>query len=327
MLSRVADAVHWMSRYIERAESIARFVDVIEQVTLDLPQDGSAQWRSLVTASGDDNLFEERYGNCLRPTVLTFLTFDPKYPSSIWSCLRAARENARSVREIISSDMWEHINRAYLMVKNSSESADRIIADPEPFLKKVRAACHTIHGATEVSMTHNDAWMFMRMGRLLERADKTSRILDVKTHPLNADVAGDNELLWAALLQSVSGLEMYRQTHRRIRPKKVLSFILFDDHFPRSIRFCVSHAERSHKALGTASLPGALNPVQQCLGRLRARLEFASVDEVLEVGVHAWVDELQSSLNEVGSAMQSTYFDLGPVSSSGSTQNQTQDLG
>lgn len=393
MLSRVADAVHWMSRYIERAENIARFVDVNEHLTLDLPGDDGRQWRALVVATGDDGLFLKRFGSFDRDRVVRFLTLDPEYPSSIWSCLRAARENARSVREIISRDMWEQTNRAYLDVKEAAGRPDAVYADPEPFLQMVKEACHRIHGSTQVTMTHNDAWHFMQMGRLLERADKTSRILDVK-YFLLAPVGGvtegeeegmplalrpvgearqaqssgsasgegilsfgptrygseehrrgtfdgserpglyandyeplqdsenaesssagtaEDDLQWSALLQSVSALEMYRQRHGRIHPARVIDFLLFDHQFPRAIRYCVNLAEKALHALdagGGAHFPR--NAVERRLGRLRADLEFAEVNDVLSAGVHRWVDDFQTKLNGVGSAMHETFFELGP---------------
>lgn len=328
MLSRVADAIHWMSRYIERAENTARFVGVNESLTLDLPGDTGHQWRSLVLATGDDELFLKRYGHFDRPNVIRFLTLDPDYPNSIWSCIRAARENARGVREIISSDMWEETNRAYLFVKKTAEAPERILADPEPFLQSIKTACYRIHGATQVTMTHNDAWLFMEIGRLLERADKTSRILDVKYVLLLPDseneLSADDELYWSALLQSVSGLEMYRQQCGRLEPARVVEFLLLDHKFPRAIRHCVEIAENAVRAvdIGGRRLLHPRNEVETRLGRLRAELEFAEVNEILSQGLHEWVDDFQKKLNVVGTAMHKTFFQLG-----GSSQSQSQSAG
>ncbi len=326
MLSRVADAVLWMSRYIERAENIARFVNVNESLTLDLPGDDGRQWRALVTATGDDELFLEHYGRFSRENVLRFLTLDPSYPNSIWCCLRAARENARSVREIISRDVWEQTNRAYLMVQEAAARPAAVAADPEPFLERVKDACHRIQGSIHVTMTHNDAWHFMQMGRLLERADKTSRILDVKYFLVppgtNGTRAAEDELQWSALLQSVSGLEMYRQRHGRMHPARVVEFLLFDPQFPRAIRYCVNLAERGLLSLSGTGGPRPRNDAERWLGRLRAELEFAEVADVLDRGLHEWVDDFQSKLNRVGVAIHDTFLALSPPT--GPSQSQSQ---
>jgi uncharacterized alpha-E superfamily protein len=179
MLSRVADSVYWMSRYIERAENVARFVDVNLQLMLDLAGDTVEQWRPLVDTTGDRLVFVERYGQATRSNVVDFLTRDTQYPNSIMSCLHLARENARSVREVISSEMWEQVNKFFLMVRQAA-SGGHIQDDPHAFFAEVKDASHLFAGITDATMSHNEGWHFSRLGRLLERADKTSRILDVK---------------------------------------------------------------------------------------------------------------------------------------------------
>lgn len=329
MLSRVADAIHWMSRYIERAENIARFVDVNEALTLDMPGDRGFQWRSLVAATGDDALYSRRYSDFDRRNVMRFLMFDRDYPNSICSCLHAARENARSVREIVSSDVWEQVNRAYHYAKNTTPRIEAILDDPEGFLQNIKAACYRVLGSAQVTMTHDDAWLFMQAGRMLERADKTSRIVDVKyflIHPEQGKKAirisgTEDDLQWSALLQSVSGLEMYRRRFGLLDPDKVLQFMLFDAHFPRSIRFCVTQAERALHRLDVGGRAHPRNEVEKRIGRLRASLEFGEVVEVFDRGLHRWVDDFQSSLNGVGACMHETFFALGRASQS---QSQSQ---
>ena len=178
LLSRVANAVYWLGRYIERAENVARFLDVNHNLMLDLPQDYSDQWQPIVDTTGDRALFQERYGAATQDNVVRFLAFDPEYPNSIYSCVLAARENARSVRETISSEMWQQINSLYLMI--TSESRKTEPTDLPTFCHQVRMGCHLIHGILHVTMSHNEAWQFIRLGCQLERADKTTRLLDVK---------------------------------------------------------------------------------------------------------------------------------------------------
>src|SRR6266446_3896706 len=180
MLSRVAESIYWMSRYVERAENVARFIDVNLQLMLDssfgqLEQ----QWKPLVSTTGDNEAFEKRYGEASQPNVIRFLTFDAENPNSILSCLRTARENARTVREIISSEMWLQLNKFFLMVTSAATDGEYLNSHLE-FFAEVKNASHLFTGITDATMTHGEAWHFSHLGRMLERADKTSRILDVK---------------------------------------------------------------------------------------------------------------------------------------------------
>src|SRR5262245_49192166 len=203
MLSRVAQSIYWMSRYVERAENVARFVDVNHHLLLDLPSVGGEQWQPLVLTTGDRALFMERYGGFTRDNVIRFLTFDGSNPNSIISCLTAARENARSIRETISSEMWEQVNHFYLLVNSMAGQTDWMDA-PYQFFSDVKKASHLFDGIAMTTLSHGDAWYFYQLGRLLERADKTSRILDVKYFlllPSVADVGSSfDDIQWAAVL-------------------------------------------------------------------------------------------------------------------------------
>ena len=210
MLSRVADSIYWMSRYIERAENVARFVDVNLNLMLDFPGSSDQQWQPLVDITGDTEQFAERYGEACQTSVIQFLTFDTKNPNSILSCVRAARESARSVREIISSAMWEHLNGSYLML-TAAAGDDGEVSDPHELFASVKTASQAFTGITDTTMTHNEGWHFCRLGRQLERADKTSRILDVKYFLLlpKVDDVGTtvDDVQWAAVLRSASAFE------------------------------------------------------------------------------------------------------------------------
>ncbi|MGF1459550.1 MAG: alpha-E domain-containing protein [Leptolyngbyaceae cyanobacterium] len=304
MLSRVADSIYWMNRYVERAENVARFVEVNLNLLLDAPQAGVAQqWQPLVTTTGDKALFESRYGHANSENVLRFLTFDSAYPNSILSCVKAARENARSVRETISSEMWEQVNAFYLWVKETATaeiSAERLYS----FYPEVKMASHLFAGVTDATMSHNEGWHFGRLGRLLERADKTARILDVKYFillPSVTDVGTPlDELQWIALLKSASAYEMYRKRQRRVTPEGITRFLILDAEFPRSIQFCLLQAERSlHQITGTA-IGSWCNNSERTLGRLRSELEYMTLEEVFDTGLHEFLDQLQTRLNTVG---------------------------
>ena len=179
MLSRVAESIYWLSRYIERAENVARVVGVNNRLQLDLPDLADEQWDPMVKVTGEDERFQGGYGSATRSNVIEFLTFDAANPNSIFSCLTRARENARSVREIISSEMWEEVNRFYLFLREP-DARRRALSDAHAFFEHVRRSSHLIEGTKNETMEHAEAWHFSRIGRFIERADQTTRILDVK---------------------------------------------------------------------------------------------------------------------------------------------------
>jgi uncharacterized alpha-E superfamily protein len=310
MLSRAADNLYWMSRYIERAENIARFIDVNSNLALQPQEMDVDPWAPLVYTTGDWPVFAEAYGQPTRENVLKFLTFDPEYPNSILSCLKYARENARTVRESISTVMWEEINKFYLMV--SRAAAVMQVEDLSfEFFNQIKLSSHLISGVTDATMSHGEGWHFVRLGRLLERADKTSRILDVKTYGWSPEKSDEPSPLtvvhWSALLQSVSALDMYRRVYGRIRPTNVAQFLLLDRDFPRSIRFCLRRAEESVNFM-TGSPDGTFaNRAEQLLGRLRSSLDYTHIDDVLSQSLHKYIDGLQESLNEIGVAIHDCY--------------------
>jgi uncharacterized alpha-E superfamily protein len=317
MLSRVADSIFWMARYIERAENVARFIDVTLHLSLDLPMESAEQWDPLVITSGDQDQFAARYGGtATKENVIQFLTFDTENLNSIHSCVRAARENARSVREIISSEMWEQVNSFYLMV-TAPDAGRRARESPHSFFTGIKTASHLLTGLTEATMSHGEGWHFCRMGRLLERADKTSRLLDVKYFillPRVSDVGTPfDDIQWSAVLRSASAFEMYRKRHGRLTPDRIVDFLLLDREFPRAIHYCLIKAEESLHAI-TGTPPGTFrNPVERRLGQLRSELGYARVEDILAGGLHEFLDGLQVRLNLIGDAIQDTFFALRPV--------------
>ncbi|NES95327.1 MAG: alpha-E domain-containing protein [Desertifilum sp. SIO1I2] len=317
MLSRVADSIYWLNRYVERAENVARFVDANLTLILDSPAGISQQWEPLVVTTGDLQAFQNRYGEVTAENVTQFLTFDPANPNSILSCLQVARENARSIREIISSEMWQQINSFYLMVKESSPGQP--LSKLHDFYTEVKLSSHLFAGVMDATMTHNEGWHFGQMGRHIERADKTSRILDVKYYILLPSVkyVGTtlDEIQWMALLRSTSAYEMYRKriSQHRITPTGVANFLILDRDFPRAIRFCLLQAERSlHQITGTP--PGTWSdPVERSLGRLRSELDYLTIEDIVQRGLHEFLNDLQTQLNHVGGKIFETYFALHPI--------------
>jgi uncharacterized alpha-E superfamily protein len=316
MLSRVADSLCWMSRYIERAENVARFIDVNVHMTLDLPIGAVEQWDPLVATTGDHDKFIERYGAATRENTIRFLAFDPANPNSIVSCLRSARENARSVRQFITLEMWEHVNKFYMMV-NSSTAPLRAVEAPHDFFSDIMMASHLFLGITDATMSHGEGWNFCRMACMLERADKTSRILDVKYFMLLPSLGyigtPYDDILWGAVLRSTSAFEMYRKKHQQISPERVVDFLVLDREFPRAIHHCVIKAEESLRAISGTQGGTFQNQAEQRLGRVRAELDYIQVEEIIRAGLHEFLDSLQDDLNVSGQAIFDTFFALRPV--------------
>lgn len=326
MLSRVADSIYWMCRYVERAENVARFIDVNANLTLGEGTDLVEQWAPLIYTTGDQELFKELYGEAHRNTVLRFLAFDPRNPNSILSCANAARENARSVRESITAAMWEQINKLYHMVRGAVQDT-RFASEPQQFCDMVKQASHTLVGTTYTTMSHGEAWHFSRIGRLIERADKTSRIVDVQYYHLLPSVTHVGTSLdvvrWSALLKSASALTMYRRAHGQILPERVAEYLLLDRDFPRSMRFCVSRVQDSIGVI-TGSPPGTFScRSEQLAGRLRSEMDYTAIADVIETGLHEYIDQLQQRLNQIGEYLHKDFFTLNTdVDTSGQVQTQ-----
>ena len=316
MLSRVANSIYWMCRYIERAENVARFMVVNLNLLLDLPLEEGKHWEPIIMTTGDQDLFGERVSDYDQEAVIRFLTFDREYPNSILSCIAAARENARSIREIISSEMWEHLNNFYLELTDAG-SPDFALSDPQRFFNIIQMRSHLFTGLMDCTMSHGEAWNFARIGMMVERADKTSRILDVKYFMLlpSADLVNSpiDNIQWTSVLRSASAFEMFRKKHHRITPRNVADFLIFDDQFPRSIRHCISKSMIClHRIAGTP-VGSAYNDAEKKLGRLEADLAYTDIDEVIDGGMHEYLDDLQTRLNHVDMAIGTTFFNVAPL--------------
>ena len=310
LLSRVADSLYWIGRYIERADSVARFVGVNLQMMLDLPAENAGQWQALIQTSGDNQMFRERYGVATQETVIRFLVFDRENPNSIIMCVNIARENARSVRDTISSEMWEQVNRLYLLINASAET---LTPDALPeFFHRVRSECHLFQGLADGTMSHNEAWNFLRLGRKLERADKTSRILDVKYYmllPSVSDVGTPyDDVQWSAVLKSVSGFEMYRKQYGLISPERIVEFLLMDREFPRAIHYCINCADECLHAITGVPAGGFSCASEQRLGLLRSELHYTHAKSILATGLHEFLDALQIKMNKIDTAILEDFF-------------------
>jgi uncharacterized alpha-E superfamily protein len=325
MLSRVAETVYWMNRQIERAENVARSVET----ALDLAIEGTISqgrlWNAVVCTFGDQADFQARHSVADQANVIMFLSFDPANPNSIASCLHAARENARTVRDLISTPMWEEINKVHLYVQSAAQRFGGWL-HPREFLDEVKRAGQLITGVADATMSHGEAWHFGRLGRLIERADKTSRALDVETfflQPASAPAEtngvaarpGADDVQWSAVLESASALEMYRKQYGAVSRRNVAEFLIFDRFFPRAMHFCLMKAEESLLAITGGAKGAYTNPAEQRLGRLRAQLDYGAIDEVLagDDGLHGFIDGFQQRLNRASDATHETFFAIRPL--------------
>lgn len=308
MLSRVADSIYWMQRYRERAENIARLMDVNLYLTIEAPGDDEQQWQPMVVTTGDYGLFEQLYGKPTEKNVVEFLTFDDRNPNSILSCLYRARENARSIRETITSDMWHELNLLYLFMRKTA-GLRKDMKSLFEFYGRIRRSCQLFTGITDTTMSHNEGWHFGRIGNLLERADQSSRILDVKYYMLlpTPEHVGTpyDDIFWAALLKSVSGLEMYRKFWHEIHHSQVIHFVILNRKFPRSIFYCLMGVQQSLRAVDPG---GELREPLRLLAELCKELESLTVYEIVKRGLHEYLDQLQKKISQISGSIFETYF-------------------
>lgn len=308
MLSRVAENIYWLARYLERAEDTARLLSVNSNLLLDLPRSTKLGWSEIIAITGNDQLFDELYPNRDEASVLSFICGDLRYPGSILSSLMAARENLRTTRDVIPREIWEEINQLYLSVR---EQVDAGITPRkrDAFLNRVIRSCQTVNGLIEGSLSYTQVRTFLMLGRQLERADMTTRIIDVRSANLLPRTPGEltpfENLQWMSVLKSLTGYQMYRQHVRlRIRGPDVLRFLLQDRRFPRAVGTCL---ERFANA--ASSLPRheqVLEVVETC------RQHLAAADIMLLASepsrLHAFVDDIQLDFIEMHDAIAATYF-------------------
>ncbi len=317
MLSRVANCLYWMSRYIERAENVARIVDVNLQLLLDLAnlddERLTEHWMPIVESTGDEEAFLKLHKKATGKTVTEFLVFQAANPNSIFSSICQARENARMVRDQITVEYWEELNRIYLFVR--SPAARKMWKESaSEFFQEIKAASLHLVGIGDATILHNEGWWFAQAGKFLERADKTSRILDIRHGSLPArgapkTISQAEALGWSAVLRSCSAWDAYKSLHgAEIHPRHVAEFLLFNDDFPRSARFCTGELNHALRRISGVQSGRFSNEAEKLCGRLEASLQFSTVDEIFDQGFHVYLDQFQEKLNAIGGAMFDAYI-------------------
>ncbi len=306
MLSRTADHLYWMSRYTERAENTARLLDANYQTSL-LPQSDAvavAGWQGLISISELTPAYTEKYGEISSRDVMDFMVKDEENPSSIVSCLGAARENARAVRGTLTTEVWETTNQTWLEVRRNLKNGV-FERDPAQFFEWVKFHSHLSRGVTVGTMLMDEALYFMRLGTFLERADNTARMMDVKFHAVQSDFYGtasekDQEYdfyHWSAILQSVSGFEIYRKVYRDvIKPERVADLMMLRPDMPRSLLASLNEVVNNLGLLATDRSSDTLRRA----GKLCAELKYGQIDEILATGLHAYLTQFLDRVSDLG---------------------------
>lgn len=312
LLARSADAAFWMARYFERSENLARQLQVNQTFARD--RSGARNWRSILALNADEPRFRERYPKIDAQNVVRFYTLDRENFTSIIESFRAARDNARILRPLISTEMWSHINVAHNQLQGLDDGA---IALPRlsNFCTYVREACETHTGIAEGTMFRDQAWQFYLIGRHIERTDQVTRLLDIKYHtllPRLEDVGSSLDLSqWHAVLRAASGYHGYRRGHPRLMtPQKVVDFLMFDERFPRSVALNLRTTALLVSELKSRfALPGGMAAMER-LDEVQAVLASFSVEEVINKGLHEFLDWIQTQLSLLTRDLGTAYFGL-----------------
>jgi uncharacterized alpha-E superfamily protein len=305
MLARHAEDLFWAGRYIERAEDTARLLDVTYHGLLEAPLlDAASAWRELLEQLYLDQAFAAKGLPLTDSSVTEFLVLDPHNAGSIVRSVARARDNARNVLERISTELWEAINTLFLELRARDLRAD-LEREPYQLYRFVKSRCQTISGVSAETMSRDDGWRFLLLGRMLERAEMTCRLLSVRFRGSSGAVPSDVHY-WIAVLKSVSAFEAYLRAHRaQIEPQDVLEFLLLSREFPRSVLFALRASESELARLGVGTVPSR---PERLLGRLRADLEFMDIHEIVESGLLAALDALQQGVLAVAEAVERHFF-------------------
>ena len=315
LLARYAETIYWLARYVERVEDLARIIDVNETFSRD--SRGGQNWQSILQLHADEGRYREQYGRPTADGVIYFYTLDDANPTSIVSALGAARSNARTLRPLISTEMWTQLNIFYNRLRAMSQ--DELSQPRLPrFCAFVKEGCQTHYGITEGTFYRDEGWYFYQLGRNLERADETTRTLDVKYHLLlpSVDKVGSplDVSQWNALLRSVSGYHAFRRVHPSgMTPSDVAAFLLLHKSFPRSVLASVLEIDsKLHQLREAYGLSGGAAAMAR-LDEMRATLEGERIDNIIRRGLHEFLDGLQGELQAVSHDLGRDFFGYQPA--------------
>ncbi|MDD5472493.1 MAG: alpha-E domain-containing protein [Sideroxydans sp.] len=307
MLARVAENLYWMARNLERAENTARLINSTTYVLLDLPHGATFGWKNLAEIAGLDDLFARIYPEANEESIMRFLIEDERNPSSIFACVRYARENTRTLREVLPAAMWERINSLYLYVRQHAQAACSNRRERYMVLNEVIQQRHAIVGLFSGTMPHDDVYQLIKLGRNIERADMTTRILDLHSaisFP-NDSVVREAlvERIWMSTLDSLSAYQTYRRlVSMHVRSNDAIRFLLQDMRFPRSVSHCLGEMEAGFRLMPRSQ------QLQQLTALLRLKIAQHDSDDLDSVALHEYLDLLQMQLGEIHDALTQNYF-------------------
>lgn len=309
LLSRVADSLYWMSRYLERAEHTARMLDVHLNLLLETSVEPTGgRWERFLSAVQQENV----PANATDYEVMYLMSFAPQNDQSIVSCIASARENARQIREAVSSEMWMHLNGLYLQVKKQ-DMGHVWNAQPHEFFRMVREGSHLFQGITDSTMARSEGWHFIQLGRFLERAIATLWLLDVQLRQVALHNKPDRLSMteyfdWLGFLKCVTGFEAYCKVYTAdLRPDRIVNFLLFDSDFPHSLHFCVDRMADALDAIATSTSSPKNSRLYRLIGRLKSRLNYDEISEVFD-DTHHYLEDLKQQCDQIHHVVYETYI-------------------
>jgi uncharacterized alpha-E superfamily protein len=305
MLSRVADAFYWMSRYLERAEHAARVVDVYLSLTLD-----GSTGQTLLTSIGPPPSGSAPRLRAVDATATTG-RLDARFRDAVAGCIVASRENARNIREQVSSEMWEQLNRMYLLVREAEQ--EEVWADePGAFVRAIIEGAHLFHGVTESTLSHDEGWHYIRIGRFIERATTTAAMLEkhFQFRERDENASGMAEYVeWVGLLRACGAFEAYCKHYTAdVRPERIAEFLLLNPEFPRSVRFVADRIEDSLRAIARALGKASNGRPERFAGRLKATLNYGQIDEIMADSPLRYLENIRKQCEQVHAALYQTYI-------------------
>ncbi len=307
MLSRVANSIYWMSRYIERVENYARLLSANINLSYDLPSQTTEQWANLLDATHDLDDCRQKHPDLSGSDVVHFLAFDASNHFSIINSLMYARENARTIKETLPKEVWEHLNTFYHEFNDYAHNSSADFGALQQFFDHVKLSCHLFYGIVDGSLTRNEAYYFLNLGKFIERADKTSRFLDVgrmqDTHGIR--LSTEDLLNWAAVLKSVSALNMYRQQYKKLDKTDIVNFLVKDTAFPRSIHFSIF---KVHHAIGKIGSLTELNPALTKATMLKTMIQTATLKSLQNENLTVFLSDFQTQNNQLDKHIANAYF-------------------
>jgi uncharacterized alpha-E superfamily protein len=312
MLSRIADSLFWLARYMERAEDTARILDVNYHMLLEQPASPyRLRWDPLITMAGEQERFFQLYQEANAHTVYEFLAFSNDNPNSIVQSITKARENARTIRDRISREMWEDINGLYHSVMRF-DPGEQISSGPHRFCDAVKFGSHRFFGVTDATLPHDEGFDFLKIGWSLERAEMTVRLVDLQFQslleaPFVVGTADNHQ--WMAVLKSVGAYEAYRrQYHSPIEPERVAEMLILHPKHPRSIRFSITELQSGLRAISGSGSGMYANEAERLSGRVLERLRYDTIEDVFLQGLHSYLNVLLAYCRQIGEDIACTYF-------------------